>query len=349
MKLGNFFVGNVFRISQSPHGTAQNGKAIDAVPASGTRVIAPCDMEIYYRKNDLGHQSYSYARGDGWKMVLVHCIIEKQGHVKKGTDIGYLHTGGPVHLHVAIEVNGVWDVVLNYMDRNIQLELTSGFSSQHWKSWSTWKDLQLNPITNPNWCIPRTSYERGKSQFQHYAQTRRPDLIKAGVDTMEWLVMHGSAELPAEMERLYAMVVQLEKTVVTKDAEINKLNGALGGMTTDRNKYLNLADELQKKLDGETAEINRLNLELEGVQVALKDESSKVTILENELNNTQPKIQELGKRVATLEAEKETLLTVKETLEKKLKESESNKSEITLSEFMKTVSDAIRNLFKKRR
>lgn len=140
-----------------------------------------------------------------------------------------------------------------------------------------------------------------------------------------------------------------QKVIASKDTEINKLNGALGGMTTDRNKYQNLSDELQKKLDGEMAEINRLNLELEGVQVALKDESSKVTILENELNNTQPKIQELEKRVATLEAEKETLLTVKETLEKKLKESESNKGEITLSEFMKTVSDAIRNLLKKRR
>lgn len=349
MKLGNFFVGNVFTISQSPHGSVQNGKAIDAVPVSGTRVIAPCDMEIYYRKNDLGHQSYSYARGDGWKMVFVHCIIEKQGHVKKGTDIGYLHTGGPVHLHVAIEVNGVWDVVLNYMDRSIQLALTAGFSSTHWKSWSTWKDLQLNPIISPNWCIPRTAYERGVSQFKVFTETRRPDLIKAGVDTMEWLVMHGTAELPAEMERLYMMVSEFEKVIITKDTEINKLNGALGGMTTDRNKYANMVKELRSKLDGGTAEINRLNLELEGVQVALKTESNKVTILENALDNIQPKIQDLENEVATLKAEKETLLTVKETLEKKLKESESNKSEITLSEFMKTVSDAIRNLLKKRR
>lgn len=349
MKLGNFFVGNVFRISQSPHGTVQNGKAIDAVPASGTRVIAPCDMEIYYRKNDLGHQSYSYARGDGWKMVLVHCIIEKQGHVKKGTDIGYLHTGGPVHLHVAIEVNGVWDVVLNYMDRNIQLELTSGFSSQHWKSWSTWKDLQLNPITNPNWCIPRTAYERGKSQFQHYAQTRRPDLIKAGVDTMEWLVMHGSAELPAEMERLYAMVVQLEKTVVTKDAEINKLNGALGGMTTDRNKYQNLSDELQKKLDGEMAEINRLNLELEGVQVALKTESNKVLLLEQEIDNFAPKVESLEQEVEQLKGANQSLIAINSNLEKRLKESEDNHQGITVAELLQKTVDAIRNLLKKRR
>ena len=140
-----------------------------------------------------------------------------------------------------------------------------------------------------------------------------------------------------------------QKVIASKDTEINKLNGALGGMTTDRNKYLNLSDELQKKLDLKVVEQDRLNLELQGVQVALKDESNKVTILENELDNIQPKIQDLENEVATLKAEKETLLAVKETLERKLKESEANKSEITLSEFMKTISDALRNLFKKRR
>lgn len=143
MKLGNFFTGNVFTITQSPHGALQGGKAIDCVPISGTRVIAPCDMEIYYRKNDLGHQSYSYARGNGFRIIFVHAILEKTGFVKRGTDIGYLASGGALHLHTAIEVNGVWDTVLNYMERTIELRLASGFSSQHWKSWTTWKDLTL--------------------------------------------------------------------------------------------------------------------------------------------------------------------------------------------------------------
>lgn len=291
MKLGNFFTGNVFTISQSPHGTAQNGKAIDAVPTSGTRVIAPCDMEIYYRKNDLGHQSYSYARGDGWKMVFVHCIIEKQGHVKKGTDIGYLHTGGAVHLHVAIEVNGVWDVVLNYMDRNIQLALTSGFSSQHWKSWSTWKDLQLNPITNPNWCIPRTAYDRGKTQFQPYVEKRRRDLITAGVDTMEWLIMHGSSEMPNEMERLYAKEVQLEKVITTQNTTIDKLNASIGGLTTDRNKYVTMVEDLNKRLN-EQAEIH---------EKSIAELNLKYSTQEQQLINCEDDREPLLKRVEDLE------------------------------------------------
>lgn len=140
-----------------------------------------------------------------------------------------------------------------------------------------------------------------------------------------------------------------QKVIASKDTEINKLNGALGGMTTDRNKYQNLSDELQKKLDGKTAEINRLNLELEGVQVALKDESNKVTILENELDNIQPKIQGLENEAATLRAEKETLITVNRELVDKIRESEANKGEMTLSQVLETIKDVIRNLLKKRR
>lgn len=146
-----------------------------------------------------------------------------------------------------------------------------------------------------------------------------------------------------------AELANANKIIATKDSEINKLNGALGGMTTDRNKFKNLSEELQAKLTGETEEKNRLNLELQGVQVALKDESSKVTILENTLDNIQPKIQDLENEVAMIKAEKETLLTIKENLEKKVKESENNKQGITLDELLDKILNAIRNLFKKRR
>lgn len=316
MKLGNFFTGNVLTLSQSPHGSSQNGKAIDCVPTSGTRVIAPCDMEIYYRKNDLGHQSYSYARGDGWRLVFVHCVIEKQGHVKKGTDIGYLHTGGPVHLHVAIEVNGVWDVVLNYMDRSVQLALTAGFSSQHWKSWSTWKDLQLNPIVSPNWCIPRTAYDRGKIQFQPFVEKRRRDLITAGVDTMEWLVMHGSSELPNEMERLYAMVTQLEKVVATQNTTIDKLNASIGGLTTDRNKYATMVQEVQSKLDGANEEVKRLTLEVDTITEdnrhlnhRLLEEQQASAYCEESLEPLKKEVADKDARIETLNTELDKVIT----------------------------------------
>lgn len=254
MKLGNFFVGNVFTISQSPHGSTQNGKAIDAVPTSGNRLIAPCDMNIYYRANNLGHQSYSYARGDGFtRLVLVHCIVEKSGFVKRGTDIGYLASGGPVHLHTAIEVNGAWDVVLNYMDRTVQLALTSGFSSQHWKSWSTWKDLNLG-TNNMSFTIPSQDYEYAKQYIPTFVQKYGGDL--KGMDQYIWFFKHGAQ--------------RMNELLAAKDNEINKLNGALGGMTTDRNKYADMVKELQSKLDGETLELNRLKIELEDTKKALE-------------------------------------------------------------------------------
>lgn len=228
MKLGNFFTGNVLTLSQSPHGSSQNGKAIDCVPTSGTRLIAPCDMEIYYRKNDLGHQSYSYARGDGWKMVFVHCIIEKQGHVKKGTDIGYLHTGGAVHLHVAIEVNGVWDVVLNYMDRSIELALTSGFSSQHWKSWSTWKDLTLGPnnmatITDANLIKMRTLVDKYNGSVFVKLKTKE--------ELTTWWLSNGIFETLGHVEGL-------EKTVKIHEDMIRDVNKRLNEQGTTHEKYI---------------------------------------------------------------------------------------------------------------
>lgn len=140
-----------------------------------------------------------------------------------------------------------------------------------------------------------------------------------------------------------------QKVIASKDTEINKLNGALGGMTTDRNKYQNLSDELQKKLDGEMAEINRLNLELEGVQVALKTESNKVLLLEQEIDNFAPKVESLEQEVEQLKGANQSLIAINSNLEKRLKESEDNHQGITVAELLQKTVDAIRNLLKKRR
>jgi chromosome segregation ATPase len=88
------------------------------------------------------------------------------------------------------------------------------------------------------------------------------------------------------------------KIIATKDSEINKLNGALGGMTTDRNKFKNLSEELQSSLDNKTAEINRLNLELEDTKKLLKQSELNLDIAENELANVAGKFSELDRLVA---------------------------------------------------
>lgn len=337
MKLGNFFTGNVFTITQSPHGALQGGKAIDCVPTSGTRVIAPCDMEIYYRKNDLGHQSYSYARGTGFRIIFVHAIIEKTGFVKRGTDIGYLASGGALHLHTAIEVNGVWDTVLNYMERTIELRLASGFSSQHWKSWSTWKDLTLgqNNMTfnyelytkdnnlymrvlsgsiNANATVKNLTKGTSWQVFCNKSVGNDGGAINTGMEEALYEVIASGIvrqydNRPAPVDPCANVKTELanaNKIIATKDSEINKLNGALGGMTTDRNKFKNLSEELQSSLDNKTAEINRLNLELEDSKKLLKQTELSLDIANNELANTAPKITELTNEVSTKNAKIQT-------------------------------------------
>lgn len=278
MKLSNFFVGNIFTISQSPHGSLQGGKAIDCVPTTGVRLIAPCDMDIYYRANNLGHQSYSYARGDGFsRLVLVHCIIEKSGFVKRGQDIGYLATGGAVHLHTAIEVNGAWDCVLNYMDRSIKLALTSGFTSQHWKSWATWKDLTLGKNTVE---ILKQTYEEAKSGFNDLfgffeAHNIRADLakhVKDGGDSVLWMIHNGRTEL----------------------------RGMFDALVKERNSLKASAKATELVLEAQNEQLTDLQRKL--------DESNQ------QLANVEPTITDLRNEVSTLTSERETIRTSYESL-----------------------------------
>lgn len=255
MKLGNFFVGNVFTISQSPHGVNQNGKAIDAVPTSGTRVIAPCDMDIYYRANNLGHQSYSYARGEGFsRLVLVHCIIEKAGFVKKGTDIGYLASGGAVHLHTAIEVNGAWDVVLNYMDRSIQLALTPGFTSHHWKFWSTWKDLTLG---NNNMAIEELKkaldgMTKDRDKYAKAAEGFQKDLGNMINERDKYSTMVGDLN-----KRIEEQEITHENYVKELNLKYSIQQQQLINCEDDRQPLLKKVEDLKSKLTTANAELDR--------------------------------------------------------------------------------------------
>lgn len=277
MKLSNFFVGNTFTITQSPHGALQGGMALDAVPSVGNRLVAPCDMDIYYRKNDLGHQSYSYGRGEGFRIVFVHCIVEKSGNVKRGEDIGYLAGGGAVHLHTAIEVNGKWDVVLNYMDRSINLALSGDFSSQHWKSWVTWKDLNL--LSN-NVEILKQTYEEARSGFNDLfgyfeAHGLRGDLaryVKDGGDSVSWIIHNGRTEL----------------------------RGMFDTVVKERNSLKASAKATETVLQAQNDQIAKLQREL--------DENNQ------QLANVEPTITELKSQVSALESEKQTLTTQNESL-----------------------------------
>lgn len=286
MKLSNFFVGNTFTITQSPHGINTGGKSIDAVPTSGNRVLAPCDMDIYMRYNNLGSASYSYARGDGFVLELVHMIVEKSGFVKEGTDIGYLcptvkNSAGKIihamHLHVTIKVNGVWDIVLNYMKRTVQLALSGPFTSQHWKSWSTWKDLTLGKNTVE---ILKQTYEEAKSGFNDLfgffeAHGLRGDLaryVKDGGDSVSWIIHNGRTELRGMFDALVKERNSLKASAKATELVLEAQNEQLA--------------DLQRKLD----------------------ESNQ------QLANVEPTITDLNKQVNTLTSEKETLLTEKEAL-----------------------------------
>jgi hypothetical protein len=128
------------------------------------------------------------------------------------------------------------------------------------------------------------------------------------------------------------------KIIATKDSEINKLNGALGGMTTDRNKFKNLSEELQSSLDNKTAEINRLNLELEDSKKLSKQLELKLDIAENELSNVAGKFSELDKLVAQQSAKIVHQSTELTKLSDALAKCKENKG-LTLAEFLQGLID----------
>lgn len=326
MKLGNFFNGNILTLSQSPHGVNQSGKAIDCVPTSGTRVIAPCDMEIYYRKNDLGHQSYSYARGDGWRIIFVHCIIEKQGHVKRGTDIGYLHTGGAVHLHVAIEVNGTWDVPLNYLDRKIELRLTAGFKSQHWKDWSTWKDLHLKDPVQPQWCISSADKQKAHNQLLPYLQRERQDVINNTADQVAWWVLHGTKELPD-------LVASLRADIVSKGEQINSLKLEKKTLESTNNQHQSMVDQLRN--------------ELEISAQTIKDLNHKLLVAEQEVATQEPRMRELEKVNRELESRVSTLTAQFTSTERLLKQCRQNQKGTDITKTINAFFDWLSKRLKK--
>ena len=139
-----------------------------------------------------------------------------------------------------------------------------------------------------------------------------------------------------------------QKVIASKDTEINKLNGALGGMTTDRNKYADMVKELQGKYDGQIEETKRVNLELEGVKEELKKKNHDLLVLQQEADNWEPRIQELEKAEAEYKSNIRTLTTINKMLEAKLKKATENSQGTNLSGIILKAWEFISGLFKRK-
>lgn len=148
-KLPNIFGGNEVLLTQSPHGAAQNYKALDTVARP---LYTPFDGCKTSRVFGSGQQRYfNLTLPDESYLQCVHGIPIKENHVFNAGEVfgetvkHYTNGIDTSHWHIAINVKGKgWDVVLNYLDRSTQIKLIPGFSSLHWKYWSTWEDLYLN-------------------------------------------------------------------------------------------------------------------------------------------------------------------------------------------------------------
>ena len=135
-----------------------------------------------------------------------------------------------------------------------------------------------------------------------------------------------------------------QKTITAKDAEINRLNGALGGMTTDRNKYQDLAGELRSKLGGEVAEGARLKNELEVANKTLETTTLELDKVNNELNNVAPLIQDLRNDVAELASANHSLVTINKMQEKKIRDLQENAQGLTMAELLRKIGEAIKRI-----
>lgn len=144
-KLGNIFKGNKIVITQSPHGSWQNYKSMDLINYESFDLIAPIDGEIPSKGiYQAGFQSgFHFVFGD-YDILFHHCNVKRAGFFKKGEVIGnWMHKSGDLHVHTAIRVGGVWDVLLSYMDRDLQLLPTTGKPKNKWHKWPTYPDKYI--------------------------------------------------------------------------------------------------------------------------------------------------------------------------------------------------------------
>ena len=145
MKIGNIVNKPSLNITQSNHGALQANCAFDFGELEG---IAPCDGEVtnIYQDGSDPHQKGFHFNVNGGYILFHHAIPDHAGHFNKGE---HLWKTAWNHLHSAIYVNGSWMVLLDYMERDIDL-LWFGGKKDPWTNWSTYTDRQLEPILPVN-------------------------------------------------------------------------------------------------------------------------------------------------------------------------------------------------------
>lgn len=135
------------KLTQGYHGWKwQNGKALDFDKAN---LIAPSDGEIR-RVSGSGYSQVVEFTLFGFKeniyIQAVHGRPAKMGKFKKGDLIGLCNSH---HWHIALNVNGQWQSILDYTERDRVIELVGRPWANPYDQWSFYNDLNLAPISQP--------------------------------------------------------------------------------------------------------------------------------------------------------------------------------------------------------
>lgn len=144
MKFESFSDKSYLILSQSPHGSYQDGKAIDFAHLSGN---APAKGKVnYFKPQGNTRQNYFGFGQDGWELQAVHSnpmksvgsIIEKGQAMWRTT----WH-----HLHLTLKFNGKWYYVLSALDWNKVKVYWLKYGQSHpvWTKQSTYGSLELPP------------------------------------------------------------------------------------------------------------------------------------------------------------------------------------------------------------
>lgn len=168
IKLGNIFEGNVFLLTQSPHGKFQNLKAVDGrhPKKSNKNLVAPTAGTVGSVLGS-GQQRYFYFSCHRWKIQFVHAKPVKKGFVRKGQKIGeivpYKDKQGnrADHAHIAINVGGKWKTIFDYMNHEVKIKCNPAlpWKSKKWEKWSTWNDRELASCEHPKTSDPCKKYK----------------------------------------------------------------------------------------------------------------------------------------------------------------------------------------------
>jgi len=146
-KLGNIFKGNSIVVTQSPHGALQKGRSMDFITyEGGWDLIAPIKGRVerlYGSGSQAGFHFVFSAGNDRYDILFHHCKAKAIGEYTKGAVIGSWNTGTGSHVHTAIQVNGEWITLLDYINRSVQLLPTRGKPENKWTNWNTYWDRYL--------------------------------------------------------------------------------------------------------------------------------------------------------------------------------------------------------------